>query len=216
MHRISPKLVVFDLDGTLTDSSTTIYKSTHRTFRELGMDYTIEKQQLDSRIGAHFQEIFDDLHIDVGNLEDFIHIYKGFYFDYLPETTLYEGVEDLLLYLKKLKRKTALLTTKAQDQAEKILHAFKLDTHFDFIMGRRPGIAVKPSPEPLQYIMRELLVTPEETLMVGDSELDIRCGKNAGARTAAVTYGYRTHEMLKREDPDYLIERIEELKKVIH
>ncbi|MCC6550154.1 MAG: HAD-IA family hydrolase [Ignavibacteriaceae bacterium] len=215
MHCISPKLVVFDLDGTLTDSSETIYRSTHRTFRELGMDNIIEKPQLDSRIGAHFQEIFDDLHIDVGNLEDFIHIYKGFYFDYLPETSLYEGVEDVLLYLKRKNSKTALLTTKAQDQAEKILRAFKLDMYFDLIMGRRPGIAVKPSAEPLQYIMRELLVIPEETLMVGDSELDIRCGKNAGAKTVAVTYGYRTEELLRKEQPDFLITRITELNEII-
>lgn len=215
MHHLTPELVVFDLDGTLTDSSTTIYKSTHRTFRELGMDYTIEKPQLDSRIGAHFQEIFDDLHIDVGNVEDFIHIYKGFYFDYLPETTLYDGVEEVLLHLKKLNRKTALLTTKAQDQTEKILHAFKLDVHFDLIMGRRPGLAVKPSAEPLQYIMRELLTTPEQTLMVGDSELDIRCGKNAGAYTAAVTYGYRTKELLRNEHPDFLVDKITGLIEII-
>ncbi|MCK6615195.1 MAG: HAD-IA family hydrolase [Ignavibacteriaceae bacterium] len=215
MLRISPKLVVFDLDGTLTDSSTTIYKSTHRTFRELGMNHTIEKTQLDARIGAHFQEIFDDLHIDVGNVEDFIHIYKGFYFDYLPETSLYEGAEEILHHLKKRSCKTALLTTKAQDQAEKILHSFKLDGYFDLIMGRRPGMAVKPSPEPLQYIMRELLVAPQDTLMVGDSELDIRCGKNAGTHTAAVTYGYRTEELLRKEQPDFLVTRLSELKEII-
>ncbi len=209
------RLAVFDLDGTLTDSSTTIYKSTHRTFQELGLPYTIEKSVLDSKIGEHFQNIFDDLNIQAGNIDEFINVYKGFYFDYIPETVLYPGVEDILQYLQNKGIQTALLTTKGQDQAEKIIHAFNLEKYFALIMGRRPGIAVKPSGEPLSFIMKELGADAAETMMIGDSELDIQCGKNAGAATAGCLYGYRTREILEREAPDYIIGSITELKDIL-
>lgn len=209
------RLAVFDLDGTLTDSSTTIYKSTHRTFQELGLPYTIEKSVLDGKIGEHFQNIFDDLNIQAGNIDDFINVYKGFYFDYIPETRVYEGVEEVLQYLHNKGTLIALLTTKGQDQAEKIIREFGLDKYFSLIMGRRPGIAVKPSGEPLEWIIKELKVLPEEALMIGDSELDIQCGKNAGVKTAACLYGYRTEEILKREQPDYFLNTVLELQLIL-
>ena len=104
-----------------------------------------------------------------------------------------------------------MLTTKGQDQAEKIIKYFSLNQHFDLIMGRRDGIAHKPSAEPLLFTCNELEIDAKNTLMVGDTELDILCGKNAGAITCGVTYGYRTEESLKENDPDYLINDFDEI-----
>ncbi len=77
-------------------------------------------------------------------------------------------------------------------------------------MGRRPGIAVKPDPEPLQEICKFLGVKAEESLMTGDTELDITCGKNAGSFTCAALYGYRTKETLLEQNADYNINSIKE------
>ena len=82
-------------------------------------------------------------------------------------------------------------------------------------MGRRDGIANKPSGEPLRLICSEIKITPQNTLMVGDTELDIRCGKNAGAGTCAALYGYRTKEAMEMEKPDYLISNISELQDIL-
>ena len=76
-------------------------------------------------------------------------------------------------------------------------------------MGRRDGLAHKPSPEPLLHICKELNVKPAETLMVGDTELDIQCGKSAGSKTCGVLYGYRTKIQLEKEKPDFLISGLE-------
>jgi phosphoglycolate phosphatase-like HAD superfamily hydrolase len=81
-------------------------------------------------------------------------------------------------------------------------------------MGRRDGLAHKPSPEPLLFICKELTLNPSETLMIGDTELDIQCGKNADAKTCGVLYGYRTKDQLEKEKPDFLISGLSELKKV--
>ena len=205
------ELFVFDLDGTLTDSSETIYRATIKTFERFGRMVHLPKEELDKRIGEHFQTIFDDLNIHVDDVEEFINVYKTIYFDFINTTKLYPGVEEILSSLKEKEKKIALLTTKGQDQAQNILHHFKLEKYFDEIMGRRKGIKEKPSPEPLLYICKSLSILPQQTMMIGDTEVDIRCGKNAGAKTCAAAWGYRSKIILEKEKPDYIVENIFEL-----
>ena len=197
----SIQLFVFDLDGTLTESSETIYQTTIKTFEHFGQSVYFPKEELDKRIGEHFQTIFDAMHIHVDDIEAYINVYKTIYFDFIGTTKLYPGVEETISTLKKNGKKIALLTTKAQDQAERILHYFKLEKYFDEIMGRRNGFGHKPSPEPLLFICNSLSVLPEKTIMIGDSELDVQCGKNAGTKTCAVTYGYRSKQFLINRIP---------------
>jgi len=205
------ELFVFDLDGTLTESSETIHQTTLKTFEHFGRTVHLPKEELDKRIGEHFQTIFDDLNIHVDDVEEFINVYKTIYFDFIDTTKLYPDVEKTLSDLKKDGKKIALLTTKSQDQAQNILHHFGLDKYFDEIMGRRNGIEVKPSPEPLLHICNSLSVLPTQTMMIGDSELDVQCGKNAKTKTCAVTWGYRSKNILEKEKPDYIVEKIYEL-----
>jgi phosphoglycolate phosphatase len=153
--------------------------------------------------------------MDDVDFEEFIPIYKELYFDFIDSSYLYEGVNETLEYLNRKRIKVSLLTTKVQEQAEKIIEHFQLTTSFDYIMGRREGIAHKPSPEPLIYICKKLKVEPAETLMVGDTELDIQCGKNAGAETCGVLYGYRTKDQIQKEKPDLIISGLNELKNIL-
>ena len=83
-------------------------------------------------------------------------------------------------------------------------------------MGRRDGIAHKPSAEPLLTICKELNIDVTNTLMIGDTELDIQCGKNAGTFTCGVLYGYRTKELLEIEKPDFMVKSINQILSVNH
>lgn len=204
-------LFVFDLDGTLTESSDTIYKCTLKTFEHLGQNFFFPKEELDKRLGEHFEDIFNELGIHVENFETFIDMYKTYYPDFIHTSTLYLGVEETITALKAAGKKIALLTTKGQSQAEMILQHFKLYHLFDEIVGRRPGVGHKPSPEPLLYICEALSVLPENTVMVGDTEVDVQCGKNAGTKTCAVSYGFRTRDILEQEKPDLIINAFAEL-----
>ena len=65
-------------------------------------------------------------------------------------------------------------------------------------------------------ICNELEIDADDTLIVGDTELDILCGKNAGAITCGVTYGYRTRESLKENNPDYLVDDFSEIKSLMN
>jgi HAD superfamily hydrolase (TIGR01549 family) len=170
---------------------------------------------MDKRIGMHFKPIFDELNIRVDDIEEFIEIYKKYYFDYINETMIYPAVTNTLETLKENGYKLAVLTTKVQDQTENIIEHFKMNFYFDVLMGRRDGVELKPSAEPLLLICKELNISPVNTMIVGDSELDIRCGKNAGAFTCGALYGHREKEFLKNENPDYLINNFVELKGIL-
>ena len=149
------------------------------------------------------------------NFDEFIEIYRNLYFEFIGESSLYPGTEDLLALLQSRGIGVSLLTTKGQGQADKIIDHFGLRKYFSYVMGRRNGVANKPSAEPLLLICNELNVPSDESMMVGDTELDIRTGKNAGTKTCAALYGYRTKEELENEDPDYIISNIIELADLI-
>ncbi len=212
---MNTKLVVFDLDGTLVDSGQTIYDATIQTFEMLGIKAKLSKEQLDKHLGAHFQDIFNIYDIHVEDFEYFIEVFKEVYFDFISSTKMYPNVESTIAALHERGIKVALLTTKGQDQAERNLEYFDLAKYFTFIMGRRPGIKVKPDAEPLLFICSELNIPIENTLMVGDTEFDIICARSAGAKCAAVEYGYRTKEKLLELNPDYIIASIEELLQIV-
>ncbi len=207
--------ICFDLDGTLVDSKNTIFESTKAALDKLKISYSIPEDAFTNMIGMHFVDIFEELKIDVKDFEQFISIYKALYFDYIDLSVLYPGVEETLNYLNRKQIKVSLLTTKVQDQAEKIIHHFNLGSSFDYLMGRRNGLEHKPSPEPLLVICKELKVEPAETLIVGDTELDVQCGKSAGSKTCGVLFGYRTKEQLEKEKPDFLISGLNELKTIL-
>ncbi len=206
------KSVVFDLDGTLVDSATTIYESAIRTLDELGIERSrFTRGELDKRIGAHFQDMFDELGVGVTDFDEFITLYKKFYNELLTTSTLYPGVKEVLGTLFEHDIKIALLTTKAQDQAEHILEFFGIAQFFTNITGRKDGIPHKPHPEALLIISRELNLNPNEMLMVGDTEYDVECGHNAGSATCAVTYGYRDKTYLEELKPTYIANSLQDV-----
>ena len=205
--------ICFDLDGTLVKSDKTIYKSTLKALEDLNLNGNIDEKSFNQMIGIHFVDIFEVMKIDVPDFEEFIRIYKSHYFEFIDESVLYPNVEKILSFIREEKDlKISLLTTKGQDQAEKIINHFDLDRYFDLIMGRREGIAHKASAEPLLMICDALNVNSKNTLMVGDTEIDINCGKNAKAITCAVSYGFRSEDKLLIQNPDFLFQSILDLK----
>jgi HAD superfamily hydrolase (TIGR01549 family) len=206
--------ICFDLDGTLVDSHKTIYNSTIKSLNDLNIPNNIDEKIFQNKIGMHFVDIFEDMSVLVNDFEEFIKIYKNNYFLFINDSKLYPDALDILSYFSQNDFKISLLTTKSQDQAEKIIEYFKLSEYFNVIMGRRNGIAHKPSPEPLLLICEELELKPEESLIVGDTEMDILCGQNANTKTCAVSHGYRTEEAMLKHNPDYIVKDLNELKKL--
>lgn len=209
------ELVVFDLDGTLIASHETIYNSAVQALKDLNIDADFSIEEFKPYIGLHFIDIFSNLGFEVDDFKEFISIYKKYYFDFIDSSKFYPNVKNTLQELILSNIKLALLTTKAQAEADRILEHFNIHDKFDLVMGRREGIPNKPEPDSLLFICNELNSDPRNTLMVGDSEMDIRCGKNAGALTCAVTFGYRSSELIELEEPDFIVDNLAEIKVII-
>jgi HAD superfamily hydrolase (TIGR01549 family) len=206
------EIVVFDMDGTLFDSAETIYKAAIKTFDALGMkNVNFPRDKFQVRIGAHFQDIFEEFGVDVPDVEQYIDIYKRLYFDFIDETKFYPGMLELLHKLRNEGYKLAILTTKNQQQTERIADHFGLNEYFEILMGRRPGIKIKPDAEPLEIIIDQFNGNKNTTVMIGDTEFDIGCGRNAGVDTIAVGYGYRDKDFLLNEKPTYFVDTVSEL-----
>jgi HAD superfamily hydrolase (TIGR01549 family) len=201
----------FDLDGTLIDSNKTIYETTAHTLKHLGIEFNVSEDDFANHIGRHFVDIFNHFNLQVPDFDLFISKYKQKYFDLMEYSKMYPGVTETLEELKFRGNKISLLTTKVQDQADRIIDHFNLRQYFDLVMGRRDGIPHKPSPIPLQLLCEELNIDVVNTLMIGDTELDILCGISAGAKTCGVLYGYRTEEQLKKESPDFIVRSVKEI-----
>ncbi len=209
------KCIVFDLDGTLVKSHKTILNTTIKTLKELNIDSNFNRNVFYNMLGHHFKEIFEACNIVVPDIEHFIDIYKNFYFDFIDDSHLFDNAEKVLGELKNKNIKTGLLTTKGQKQAEKISKHFNISKYFDIVEGRKKGIAIKPDPDQLLKICNEVNAYPANTMMVGDTELDILCGKNANAKTCAVSFGYRDVKDLQKYKPDYLIDNLNEILEII-
>jgi phosphoglycolate phosphatase-like HAD superfamily hydrolase len=207
--------IVFDLDGTLVKSHETIYRTTIKALETLNLNSDINENKFYNMLGHHFADIFDECGIEVPDVEYFIKIYKGYYFDFIDHSELYSNALNVLEFLKTKNIKTGLLTTKAQDQADLLSEYFNMNKYLDVIEGRKNGVNIKPSPVQFLKICEEVGADPKNSLMVGDTELDILCGKNAGAKTCAVSYGYRDVEEIKKLQPDYLIDNLSQLMNII-
>ena len=86
MNKNTIKNVVFDLDGTLMRSDSTIYKSTIKTLNDFNIQCELPEKEFTNKIGLHFKDIFNDFRIEVENLDYFIEKYKDCYFDFIDET----------------------------------------------------------------------------------------------------------------------------------
>lgn len=215
MQKNSLELVVFDLDGTLVSSHKTIYQTTIKTLDKLEISYNMDEEKFKGMIGLHFKDIFEKFEIYVEDIEGFIDLFKSMYFDYIDYSELYPDAEEILEYFAAKGYKISLLTTKGQDQADRIVDYFGLRKYFDYVMGRRPGLKHKPSPQPLEVLCRDLNIETSKTLLVGDAEIDVQCGKAAGAGTCAITHGYRSPKALESEKPDFLVSNLNELKTIL-
>ncbi len=204
--------IIFDFDGTLTDSRRDIAGAQLQALRALGFD-GYREEEVYRLIGKPLQETFARLlpreHHD--RIPEAIAFYAEYYPPRALETTiLFPGVRETLEALKTRGHRLAVASTK---KGIGILHAtehFGITGLFDRLQGSE-GIAFKPSPDVIQAVLENQGWRPEETLMVGDTDADILAGKAAGVATCAVTYGALTAEELRALHPDFVITAFTEL-----
>ncbi|MBI5192524.1 MAG: HAD-IA family hydrolase [Nitrospirae bacterium] len=210
-------LVIFDLDGTLIDSSDDIAWAANKSLAFMGYKER-DVEVIKENIGWGVKVLLQRLMPDEG--EEGIRTARGkfieYYWDHLNvKTFLYPGVLDTLKYLKESNKKMAVVTNKQIKFSEKILEELAIREMFDMVLGGDSLANRKPHPEPLENVISTLYAEKEKTVIVGDSPADCEAGKGAGIYTIGVEYGFRHKSDLINAGFDLLIKDIAELKDII-
>ena len=203
-HKI--KLLVFDLDGTLIDSRLDLIHSVNAMLRHL------DRPELPGDVVASY--VGDGAPMLVrralGDPEDEAFFDRGlqYFLDYYREhkldfTHLYDGVTEALNAMRP--RIMSVLTNKPVNPSRAIVDALGLGGFFVSVYGGNSFPTKKPDPQGLLTILKETGSAPEESLMIGDSSIDIVTGRNAGLWTCGVTYGFAPHT-LPDAKPDVVVD----------
>jgi phosphoglycolate phosphatase-like HAD superfamily hydrolase len=204
--------IIFDFDGTLTDSKHDIASAQIWVLHQLGVD-SVQAGDLFRHIGKTLPETFtavlpEHLH---DRIPEAVRLYSHYYPPRsLVTTTLFPGVRETLQELVRRGARLAVASTKRGPGIVRATTHFGITDLFVQLQGT-DHLPFKPDPAIIRKILTDQKWEQEETLMVGDTDKDILVGKNAGIATCAVTYGALTAEELAAFAPDYTIHRISEI-----
>jgi len=213
------RLLVFDLDGTLIDSRLDLIHSVNAMLRHIGrpeLDGDIIASYVGDGAPALVRRALGDTDTDDEALfRTAMEYFLGYYRVHkLDHTTVYEGVPEVLARLADSSngppRQMAVLSNKPVNPSRLIVQALGLGDFFVRVYGGNSFTTKKPDPLGVQTILQETGVAANESLMIGDSSVDVLTGRNAGLWTCGVTYGFAPHS-LEEVPPDVLIENPREL-----
>jgi phosphoglycolate phosphatase len=197
-------LIVFDLDGTLADSLPDIANAANYACRRLGLPEH-PAAAIKQMIGGGERKLVERFlgPGQEGLLEEAFGLYLDYYRRHCGDLTrLYPEVKETLSLLRG--KKMAVLSNKRQSLSEQVLRVTGIFPFFAAIRGGGEEMPLKPSPEPLLALIREVQGDPSRTLMVGDKPGDVLAGKGAGTLTLGVTYGYGEPSAVMAAGPDFL------------
>ncbi|HEX2451604.1 MAG TPA: HAD-IA family hydrolase [Gemmatimonadales bacterium] len=203
--------LLFDLDGTLIDSVRLILDSYHHTLAAHGLPARPDDEWLRG-IGTPLWVQFAEWKDDPERLEALIATYREYNLaNHDRMVTIYPGVLESMREVKARGVQTGLVTSKNQQGAIRGLKLVGLHDLIDVMVCADDVENPKPHPEPVERAVRLLQADPASTVYIGDSIHDMRSGRAAGVRTAAVLWGPFGQEHLELAEPDYWLRRPEDI-----
>lgn len=210
------QLYIFDWDGTLMNSINKIVNSLQAAAKASNL--TIPGEQASkSIIGASLSKAATILFPDIKEvqIEQLIKHYKSQYLD-LNKTPspLYDDAEHLLLRLHKNEKMLAVATGKGRQGLERVL-AVSNTKHLFHLTKSSDDAESKPHPDMLEQILAELDVKPEDALMIGDSQYDLKMAQHAGVDSIGITHGAGSEQSLQECAPKAIVHSIKQLAELI-
>lgn len=208
------RTVIFDLDGTLLNTIADLAAAGNWVCRENGWaTYSVDDFQ--KMVGHGIPNLVKQFSpADAQSpaqqeraLQQFFDYYGAHNLDF---TRPYDGIPELLDALRANGMQLAVYSNKADVFSQEIVHHF-FPGVFQLVRGKLPEVPVKPDPTGTRQVLESLQANPAETCFVGDSDVDIHTGHNAGLRACGVTWGFRSRESLAAAGADALADTPAEL-----
>ena len=183
------KTILFDLDGTLTDSGMGIMNCAELALRHFGLPVP-EREQMRTFVGPPLDHTFMKFGVPADRVSEAIAVYRS---RYVPigkfENDPYPGIEELLKTLKAQGHRLYVATSKPEEMSIEILEHFGLAQYFDRICGASLDRTRMEKADVIRYLL-DLVGGAENTIMVGDTAFDVIGAKQRGIPTIGVAWGY--------------------------
>ena len=192
------KIILFDLDGTLIDSTDAIVSTFRFAFKEQGFDFRGNDKNIKDLIGYPLDIMFERLGVSKQKVWDYVDSYKNRYrVISVEQTTLLENAFEAVQLASKIAR-VSVVTTKTRMYTIPILDNFNITQYFEVITGRENVENPKPHPEPILKTLAQMNYdkNSDEVYMVGDTKLDLICANEAKVNAIGVLCGYSDEEEL--------------------
>lgn len=203
------KCIIFDMDGTLTQTNQLIYDS----FNAIAEKYE-QKRYSEKEITAMFGPPEEGALLNIVGesqldqvMEEYLHFYRE---NHAKLAKLYPGIIDILSFVKENKRLLALFTGKGTHTTRITLEEFQIKDYFDLVVTGNDVVLHKPSAEGIQKILSEFRLNPEEVLMVGDSVADLKASREAGVEIASVLWDSYGKEEVLKIGSDFVFHNVDE------
>lgn len=204
--------ILFDLDGTLIESSEGIINSVLYALDKMGIKEE-QPEELESFIGPPLIESFAQRynlpHEEANNAVQFYREYfaeKG-----ILENRVYDGIPELLASLNEMEFQLWVATSKPTIYSEIILRHHHLDHHFQSITGSELDHSRVGKTDIIRYILDMYKLDAGESIMIGDRKFDIEGAKDNGLQSVFVTYGHGDFDELGDMKPDYVVRSVGEI-----
>ena len=197
--------IIFDIDGTLLDTTEYIYQSFEHSLKTHGYP-KIHRDVMSHNIGQSLEECY----LVFSGETDVAHLMKTHHTFQLEHSHLPVAYDGALRTLESLKDKgfhIGALTSRSAITVQDTLVDAGLDEYIEYVLTLDDVENHKPDPEGIYKHLNYFGVSPEEAMMVGDSPVDVQAGKNAGVKTVGVTYGFHGERIIE-SDPDHVIDEI--------
>lgn len=211
LHNI--RLIIYDLDGTLIDSSEAIVETFNQVVVEQG-ESACPKVMIQEMIGLPLTEMFRKVlpicrYSEIqGCWDRFIEIYA----DIGPrKTRILPDVSKTLTHFKDIGYMQSIATTKRSDVAKSLLEKLDLLHYFDLVLGINDVASPKPAPDIIDLTLKLLEVEPCEAIFVEDTTIGLEAGKRSGVYTIGVTTGTHDRAKLLTLHPDFIVDSLLEL-----
>jgi len=187
--------ILFDLDGTLIDSTEAILESFHNSYKVYNRQSPSD-EDIKALIGHPLDVMYAELGIEEDRVWDFVNTYKEHYRLISRQKTMMlpNAVEAIELASKHFE--LGIVTTKTGRYSQELLEHFNLMHHFKVLIGREHVQNPKPHAEPILKALEAFTCKKDECWMIGDTRLDMESAKNAGVKSVAVLSGYDNYEQL--------------------